>query len=63
MRRILPRVWVAVVAVAVATLSVTAASPAGGPPRYLDQKVTITGQFSGRNLLGDLPDAPAKRQM
>jgi len=30
------------------------------PDRYLDQKVTITGQFSGRNLLGDLPDAPAK---
>jgi hypothetical protein len=30
------------------------------PARYLDQKVTITGQFAGRNLLGDLPDAPAK---
>jgi hypothetical protein len=30
------------------------------PSRYIDQKVTITGQFSGRNLLGDLPDAPAK---
>jgi hypothetical protein len=30
------------------------------PSRYADQKVTITGQFSGRNLLGDLPDAPAK---
>ena len=30
------------------------------PTRYLDQKVTITGQYSGRNLLGDLPDAPAK---
>jgi hypothetical protein len=30
------------------------------PSRYLDQKITITGQFSGRNLLGDLPDAPAK---
>jgi Big-like domain-containing protein len=30
------------------------------PSRYLDQKVTVTGQFSGRNLLGDLPDAPAK---
>src|SRR5438067_5481534 len=41
MRRILPRVWVAVVAVAVATLSVTAASPAGGSPRYLEQKVSI----------------------
>ncbi len=30
------------------------------PDRYLDQKITITGQFSGRNLLGDLPDAPGK---
>jgi Bacterial Ig-like domain len=30
------------------------------PSRYLDEKATITGQFSGRNLLGDLPDAPAK---
>src|SRR5439155_18602326 len=28
------------------------------PSRYLDEKVTITGQYSGRNLLGDLPDAP-----
>ena len=27
-------------------------------PRYADQKVTITGQFYGRNLIGDLPDAP-----
>ena len=30
------------------------------PSRYLDQKVSITGQFSGRNLLGELPDAPAR---
>jgi hypothetical protein len=30
------------------------------PSRYLDQKVTVTGQYAGRNLLGDLPDAPAK---
>lgn len=29
------------------------------PSRYLDQRVTITGQFAGNNLLGDLPDAPA----
>jgi hypothetical protein len=29
------------------------------PARYLDQKVSVTGQFAGRNLLGDLPDAPA----
>ncbi len=30
------------------------------PSRYVDQKVTITGQYSGRNLLGDLPDAPGR---
>ncbi len=29
------------------------------PARFLDERVTITGQFAGRNLLGDLPDAPA----
>src|SRR5204863_5982163 len=30
------------------------------PSRYLDQKVTVVGQYEGRNLLGDLPDSPAK---
>jgi hypothetical protein len=30
------------------------------PSRFLDQKVSITGQFSGRNLLGEMPDAPGK---
>ena len=30
------------------------------PARYREQKVTIVGQFAGRNLLGDLPDAPAR---
>jgi hypothetical protein len=30
------------------------------PSRYLDQKVALTGQYSGRNLLGDMPDAPGK---
>jgi len=30
------------------------------PTRYLDQQITITGQYSGRNLLGELPDAPRK---
>jgi hypothetical protein len=30
------------------------------PDRYVDQKVTVVGQFAGRNLLGDLPDAPAR---
>jgi Big-like domain-containing protein len=52
--------------VATAVASTAAAPPASirtivlQPSRFLDQKVTITGQFSGRNLLGDLPDAPAK---
>ena len=49
--------------------SVTAATPPAAPSirnivlfpsRYLDQKVTVIGQFGGRNLLGDLPDAPAQ---
>jgi len=30
------------------------------PSRHLEQKVTIIGQYTGRNLLGDLPDAPNK---
>lgn len=30
------------------------------PARYREQRVTIVGQFAGRNLLGDLPDAPAR---
>jgi hypothetical protein len=30
------------------------------PSRYLDQKVTIAGQYEGRNLMGDLPAAPAR---
>lgn len=30
------------------------------PSRYRDQKVTIVGQYAGRNLLGDLPDAPGR---
>jgi hypothetical protein len=54
---------------AILATSVTPASPPPAPTirsivlnpsRYLDQKVTITGQYAGRNLLGDLPDAPAK---
>lgn len=28
------------------------------PGRYKDQRVTLTGQFRGRNLYGDLPSAP-----
>jgi hypothetical protein len=30
------------------------------PSRYAEQQVTLVGQFGGRNLLGDLPDAPAQ---
>lgn len=30
------------------------------PARYLDQRITLVGQFGGRNLLGDLPDAPGQ---
>ena len=41
MRRTLLAVGVAFATLAVATLSGTAAAPAGGPPRYLDQKASI----------------------
>jgi len=56
----------------VMALVASAISPASPPPaptiramvlypsRYLEQKVTVVGQFAGRNLLGDLPDAPAR---
>ena len=56
----------------VTAIVATAVTPASAPPapsiraivlnpwRYLEQKVTVTGQFAGRNLFGDLPDAPAK---
>jgi hypothetical protein len=30
------------------------------PMRFVDQNVTLTGQFGGRNLFGDLPNAPGK---
>jgi hypothetical protein len=30
------------------------------PARYADQTVTLTGRFRGRNLYGDLPEAPGK---
>src|SRR5438552_8354548 len=54
---------------AIIASAVTAASPPPAPSiravvlnptRYIEQKVTVTGQFSGRNLMGDLPDAPGK---
>jgi hypothetical protein len=32
------------------------------PSRYVDQTVTIAGQFSGRNLFGELPDSPSNSQ-
>lgn len=56
----------------VTAIVATAVAPASPPPapsiraivlnpsRYVEQKVTVSGQFAGRNLLGDLPDAPAK---
>jgi hypothetical protein len=30
------------------------------PERYVDQRVTVKGQFRARNLYGDLPQAPAE---
>ena len=51
-------------------VNVTSASPAESlvapsvrtlalaPERYADQHVTVKGQFRGRNLYGDLPQAP-----
>lgn len=30
------------------------------PDRYFDQEVTVVGRFRGRNLYGDLPDAPGR---
>ena len=31
-----------------------------GPEGYINQRVTITGRFRGRNLYGDMPEAPEK---
>ena len=54
---------------AIVSGAVTPASPPGAasirgmvlyPTRFAGEKVTVTGQFAGRNLLGELPDAPAK---
>jgi hypothetical protein len=54
----------AIVATAVTPASVPSAPSIRAivlnPTRYLDQKISITGQYSGRNLLGELPDAPGK---
>jgi hypothetical protein len=55
---------VAIVAASVASAAVPPAPSIRNialyPSRYADQRVTVTGQFGGRNLLGDLPDAPAQ---
>ncbi|MBI1875252.1 MAG: hypothetical protein HYS05_15380 [Acidobacteria bacterium] len=55
-----------VLAIEVDTLTAAATFPAPSiraialePQRYLDQRVTIRGQFRGRNLYGDLPASPA----
>ena len=54
---------------AIVASAITAATPPPAPSirsivlnpaRYIEQKVTVTGQFSGRNLMGDLPDAPGR---
>jgi hypothetical protein len=47
--------------------AVNAATPplravAMDPARFEGQKVTIVGQFRGRNLFGDLPEAPAQHR-
>ena len=56
-----------VTAIAVARASAASVPPSPSirtivlnPSRYLNQTVTVTGQFGGRNLNGDLPDAPAR---
>jgi len=30
------------------------------PDRFLNEKITVVGQFAARNVLGDLPDAPGQ---
>jgi hypothetical protein len=32
------------------------------PQRYVDQRITLVGQFRGRNLYGDLPEAPTSER-
>jgi Bacterial Ig-like domain len=32
------------------------------PSRFVGQKVTVSGQYGGRNLFGDLPDAPGRNR-
>lgn len=47
-------------AAAVAPTATTVRNVVLFPERYLEQTITLVGQFGGRNLLGDLPDAPAR---
>jgi hypothetical protein len=51
---------VTAVAPATAPASVSVRTLALEPWRYEGQKVTVTGNFRGRNLFGDLPGAPGK---
>ena len=59
-----PGALTAIIATAVTSAQVPAAASVRAivltPSRYMNQKVTVTGQFAGRNLLGDLADAPAR---
>ena len=59
-----PGETLAIVAAAIAPSSPPATTSVRGitlhPSIYRDQKVTVTGQFSGRNLLGELPEAPGR---
>ena len=54
----------AIIATAVTSSAVPAAPSIRAlvlnPSRYVGQRVTVNGQFAGRNLLGDLPDSPAR---
>jgi hypothetical protein len=58
--------------VALIVSDATAVKPSSGPPTlrlialnpetYVGQRVTVTGQFRGRNLFGDVPQAPGVSQ-
>src|SRR5436190_9921867 len=61
MRRSLLLVGIAFVALAAATLAVTAAAPAGGPPRYLDAHAPIKDRVA--DLLGRMTLAEKVGQM
>jgi hypothetical protein len=58
--------------VALVVTDAVAVKPASGPPtlrlvalnpeEYVGQRLTLTGQFRGRNLFGDVPQAPSVSQ-